>query len=192
MGANMMLTIGAILLFGTFLSSSNKLMIGNNQIAAQNEYYIAGLSIAQSVIDEAKTKAFDQNTFNASAVVPLTSMTAAASLGKEAGETMPAWDTLSWGGPYSANYKGYWSALRFNDVDDYKDYRRLVNTPRAEGYRVIVNVNYANASSPDNSSAVRTYCKKMTVKVTSPFFRSKYETQNNQQDTITVFYAFTY
>jgi hypothetical protein len=60
MGANMILTIGAILLFGVFLNSSNKLMIGNNQIAAQNEYYVTALSLGQSVIDEAKMKAFDE------------------------------------------------------------------------------------------------------------------------------------
>ena len=58
MGANMILTMGAILLFGVFLNTSNKLMIGNNQNASQNEYYVTALSLVQSVIDEAKTKQF--------------------------------------------------------------------------------------------------------------------------------------
>ena len=62
MGANMILTIGAILLFGVFLNTSNQLMIGNNQIASTNEYYISALAIGQSVIDEAKTNSFDEKT----------------------------------------------------------------------------------------------------------------------------------
>ena len=43
-------------MFGTFLGSSNRLLMGNTQIASQNEYYIAALSYGQSVIEEARTK----------------------------------------------------------------------------------------------------------------------------------------
>jgi len=45
MGANMILTIGAILLFGTLLVNSNNIISSNSQIAAQNEYYISALAI---------------------------------------------------------------------------------------------------------------------------------------------------
>jgi len=37
-------------------------MTVNTQIAEQNEYYISAISLAQSIISEAKAKAFDQNT----------------------------------------------------------------------------------------------------------------------------------
>ena len=191
MGSNMMLTIGAILLFGLFLSSSNRMMIGNNQIASQNEYYITGMSLAQSIIDEAKTKAFDQSTVNAdTAVVARSSMTAPGSLGPGAGETVPSTDTLSSLAPYSSTNKGYMSAVKFNDVDDYNKYTRRVNTPRAEGYVLTVTVNYATETNPDNVEIVRTYCKKMTVQVTSPYF-PKAGTESGPS-TLTVFYAFTY
>jgi hypothetical protein len=58
MGANIMLALGSLVMFATFLGSSNRVMIGNSQLAAQNEYYIAAVSYGQSVIDEAKTKAY--------------------------------------------------------------------------------------------------------------------------------------
>src|SRR5512135_668745 len=106
MGANMMLTIGSILIFGLFLSTSNKMMTGNSQIAAQNEYYVAGMSLAQSIIDEAKTKAYDEKTIDSIRTSP-SSMTAVGSLGRESGEFVPATDTLTSQAPYSLTNKGY-------------------------------------------------------------------------------------
>ena len=194
MGANMMLTIGSILLFGMFLSTSNKLMTGNSQIAAQNEYYIAGLSIAQSVIDEAKTKEFDENTVG-KIVSSITGLTTVGSLGRDGGAeaTVPSKDTLSSRAPYSSTNKGYFSAVKFNDVDDYNGYIRIVNTPRAENYQVRVAVNYASATFPDSAKASRTFCKTMTVKVTSPFFRAIGEVGGVAiPDTLKISYAFTY
>lgn len=193
MGANMMLTIGSILLFGMFLSTSNKLMTGNSQIAAQNEYYIAGLSLAQSIIDEAKTKEFDQNTVG-KIVSSITGLTTVGSLGRDGGaEAVPSRDTLSSRAPYSATNKGYFSAARFNDVDDYNGYTRIVNTPRAENYQVRVTVNYASETSPDALKASRTFCKTMTVKVTSPFFRAIGEVGGVAiPDTLKISYAFLY
>src|SRR5215831_14572787 len=108
MGANMMLTIGALVIFGIFLGAANKLMIGNNQVASQNEFYITAISLAQSVIDEAKTKAFDQVTVSGS-VTSRSSLTLGAKLGKDGTETTPYPDTLCSTAPYSATNKGYWS-----------------------------------------------------------------------------------
>lgn len=193
MGANMLLTIGALVIFGIFLGAANKLMIGNNQIASQNEYYITAISLAQSVIDEAKTKAFDEKTVSGS-VSNRTSLTAVASIGKDgASEAVPFPDTLSSSSPYSSTNKGYWSAIKFDDVDDYNGYYRLVNTPRAEGYQIRVTVNYANENSPDNSSLTQTYCKRMVVKVTSPYFpKASDGAGSTVPDTLTLSYAFTY
>ena len=159
MGSNMVLTIGALLLFGTFLTSSNRLMTGNTQIATQNEYNVTALAIAQSVIDEAKLKAFDEQTVTQSVVSPLL-LTASASLKYDGiTETAPSPDTLS--------SLGYSSIRLYDDVDDYNGYTRTVNTPRAEGYNVSVVVAYASETSPDSSKSTQTYCKTMKVTVTS-------------------------
>ncbi|MBI1805903.1 MAG: hypothetical protein HYR76_02480 [Ignavibacteria bacterium] len=179
--SNIILAIGALFIFGTFLSSSNRLMTGNTQIAEQNEYYISAISLAQSIIDEAKTKSFDQNTINVPVLVP-DSLTAPGLLGREAGEVIGNPDTLVTTAPYTPSSPGYRSTYTLNDIDDYRNYNRLVNTQRAEGYRVKVSVNYANETNPDVSSAVKTFCKKMTVQVISPYM----------PDTIKLSYAFTY
>ena len=182
MGANIILAMGALVIFGTFLSSSNRLMTANTQIAEQNEYYISAISLAQGVIDEAKSKAFDQNTDTS--IVTLTgSLTAPGSLGKDgAAESVPNPDTLYSGAPFSASSPGYRSTAKFNDIDDYNDYKRRVNTPRAEGFTVSVKVNYANETTPDLSLAVRSFCKRMVVTVSSPFLTSP----------VKLSYAFTY
>ena len=175
-GSNMILVIGALLLFGMFLSSSNKLMIGNTQIASQNEYNIAALSIAQSIIDEAKTKAFDEKTIAGPVVSPSpTTLTVTGLFGPDGvGESVPNPDTLK--------STGYGSMSKFDDIDDYNKYNRLVNTPRAEGYRVSVTVGYASETNPDSLKGVPTFCKTMTVKVTSAY----------TSQPLTLSYAFTY
>ena len=150
MGSNMMLTIGAILLFGMFLSLSDKMMIGNTQIAAQNEYFVAGLSLAQSIIDEAKTKAFDHTT-DTTFIYSSTALTVPASLGPDGVDEVFSYpDILSASAPYSVGNPGYNSSIKFNDIDDYDGYTRLVNTPRAEGYKLLVSVGFASETYPDS------------------------------------------
>ena len=202
MGANIILAVGAIIIFGTFLSSSNNLMTGNTQIAEQNEYYITALSIAQSVIDEAKAKAFDQKTVAVDSasmmkliMAPPTidSMTAPGALGKDAGEAVPNPDTLTTASPFSTASPGFFSSSKFNDVDDYAGYSRLVNTPRAEGYKLRVSVSYASETYPDSAKAAKTFCKAMTVYVTSRFLPSRRLPSGTVvQDTVKLSYAFTY
>jgi hypothetical protein len=176
MGANMILTIGAILLFGVFLKTSNQLMIGNNQIAETNEYYVSALAIGQSVIDEAKTKSFDEQTIGlvnpVASPATLTAVNAMASEG--GGENVPNPDTLT--------ATGWMSAVRFDDVDDYNGYRRKVNTARAEGYFLSATVAYATETNPEVAAAVKSFCKRMNVKVWSRYI----------PDTLKLSYAFTY
>ena len=180
MGTNVILAIGALVIFGTFLASSNRLMTVNTQIAEQNEYYISAISLAQSIISEAKAKAFDQNTVSGSAPsVDSLSLT----LGPDGvAESVPAIDTLITSSPYNAQNPGYRSTFKFNDVDDYDGYKRLVNTPRAEGYTISVRVSYASPTYPDSLKATPTFCKKMTVSVKSPYI----------PDSLSLSYAFVY
>lgn len=176
MGANMILTIGAILLFGVFLKTSNQLMIGNNQIASTNEYYVSALAIGQSIIDEAKTKAFDEQTIGlTSPLAAANLLTAVNALTTETGaESVPSPDTL--------NTTGWASATKFDDVDDYNGYTRKANTSRAEGYYASATVLYVNETDPKTASGARTFCKRMDVKVWSKYV----------PDTLKLSYAFTY
>ncbi len=182
--SNMVMIIGAIVLFGIFLTSSNKLMIANTEIASQNEYYIAALAIAQSVIDEAKTKAFDQNTV-AGPIGSPSSLTVKGLLGPDGvTESVPNPDTLT--------STGYKSMTKFNDIDDYNGYMRLVNTPRSEGDTVRVTVGYASETSPDSSKSTQTFCKVMTVTVRSRYISSQTAKGFFTDSPVTLSYAFLY
>jgi len=180
MGTNVILAVGALVIFGTFLASSNRLMTVNTQIAEQNEYYISAISLAQSIISEAKAKAFDENTVSGSVPSP---DSLSLTLGPDGfTESVPTTDTLITSSPYDAQNPGYRSTFRFNDVDDYDGYKRLVNTPRAEGYTLTVRVAYASPTYPDSMKSSPTFCKKMTVSVKSPFI----------PDSLSLSYAFVY
>ena len=174
MGYNMMLTLGALIMFVMFVNTSNTVMTGSKEIASQNEYYVAALGIAQSVLDEAKTKAFDEQTLTSPVNSP-SSLTTRLALGSDGGaESVPSVDILL--------STGFGSTTRFDDIDDYSRYKRRVNTPRAEGYMVHVTVEYASPTNPDSTSFAQTYCKKMNVKVTSNYIPHP----------VILSYAFTY
>jgi hypothetical protein len=181
MGSNMILAVGALIIFSTFLSSSDKLMIMNTQLAEQNEYYLTALSLGESLITEAKTKAFDQMTVTNPVTMP---DSLSAVLGTDgASEAVPSPDTLITSSPYTSVTPGFRSGVKFNDIDDYNGYKRKVNTQRAEGYTLSATVAYASATYPDSTQyGTKTYCKKMTVVVKSPFI----------PDSVSVSYAFLY
>jgi hypothetical protein len=157
MGSNMMLTIAAVFLFGLFVVAGNNLMSNNSKVAGQSEYSLTALALAQSIIDEAKAKDFDENSTGGHVVTSPSQLT--ASLGPEPGETIASPDTDN-------GSTGYTSAQRFDDVDDYNGYSRLVNTQRAKGYLVSVQVQYVSEADPESVSGAPTYCKRMNVSVT--------------------------
>ena len=167
MGVNIMLAVGSLVMFATFLGSSNKVMIGNNQLAAQNEYYIAGLSFGQSIIDEAKTKKFKEGAF----------------IGTDAAaEVVTGADTLS--------SKGFASERKFDDVDDYNGYKRRVNSARAEGYVIVTSVDWVEEDKPWKTSSTETNYKQLVVKVTSPYFPKVVKSGLEVSDTVKLWYVF--
>jgi len=174
MSSNLALVIFGMLLLGTFMLMANGIMLENSTAADRNEYYLTAMSLAQSVIDEAKTKAFDQRTVSGP-VTSKDSLTSPLSLTREgSGEVVPVPDTLT--------SQGFLSIIKFNDVDDYNGYRRLLNTPRANGYMLAATVRYVSATYPDSASSTKSYSKRMTVTVTSPYF----------PDSLSVQYIFVY
>ncbi len=177
MGVNIMLALGSMIMFSTFLGSSNKVIMGNSQIASQNEYYIAALSYGQSVIEEAKTKAF-QGTIGVGPAKVKSLL-----LGYEStSEKISYVDTLT---PL-----GFASEVKFDDVDDYNGYLRRVNSPRAEGYMMVTTVNWVDETTPKVVSATPTNFKLMTVSITSPFFPKIEKGGVSYQDTLKLSYVF--
>ena len=161
MGANTLLTIGGLLLVSILILSGNELITANATVAEQGEIMLTAFSLAQSVIDEAKSKSFDEKTISGTA----TSVDSlSTTLGVEGGEsiTMPDVESES----------GFNSSTAYDDFDDYNGYSRTVNTPRTGGYTINVTVTYAVETNPDSSSVAKTFCKKMTVTITSPYYNT--------------------
>jgi hypothetical protein len=169
MSNNLVFVIFGMILLGTFMLMANGLLLENSIAADMNEYYLTAMSLAQSVIDEAKTKAFDQKTVSGP-VTSKDSLTSPSNLTREgSGEVVPVPDTLT--------SQGFLSSINFNDVDDYNGYRRLVNTPRTNGYMLAAAVRYVSSTYPDSASSTMSYSKKMTVTVTSPYFPDSLKVQ---------------
>ena len=57
----LLLVLGALILFGLLRLSTNRYLIDQNESIIQREYEFYGISLAQSFIEEGKTKAFDLN-----------------------------------------------------------------------------------------------------------------------------------
>lgn len=171
MGYNSFLTIGALLLLGTLLVSTQNLISYNETDTRDNEYILAAHGAAQSIIDEAKTKAYDENSVAAN-VADTSGFTSAGSFGPDGvAEAVASVDTSSTASPFTAAYPGYPGAVRFDDVDDYNGYVRLLKAARGfEGDTVRVKVEYVSLSDPGGSPASgRTSCKRMTVTVTGKY-----------------------
>lgn len=159
MSSNVLLLMGSFILLGFFTLTTNTSLIRNQQLSMESEYIITATGIAQEVIEEAKTKAFDQTTV-AAAVTNSGNLTAPGSLGPDSGENMTLPETQK---------TGIWlSAERYNDIDDYNKYRRVVSTPKID-YNVSVVVAYVTPTNPDSYPAARTWAKRMTVTVTSTY-----------------------
>lgn len=161
------------MLVGVFFLSGNRRVVESGTAAADNEYTITAVSLAQSVIDEAKSKAFDEKTV-AGSIASRSDLTKPGGLGKDGGESISQPDVSGSG--------TFLSATKFDDVDDYNGYTRLVNTSRAGGFSIAVSVQFASETYPDSVKNAKTFCKKMNVTVTHP----------NMQQPVSVSYPFVY
>ncbi len=161
---NLILTICAFVLLGSLLLTDNNIVTNSVQLSAENEVSAEAIGLAQSLVDEAKTKAFDQNTAGGVEVPDSSGMS--AYLGPDGGETIFMPDTL---GP-----NGYGSLQKFNDVDDYNGYWRIIRNSSLQGDTVRAAVTYTSPASPDVPAAGKNYCKKLTVTFTSPLISRSY------------------
>ncbi len=159
MGGNLLITIGALAILSLLILTVNNNILNNDVSITESEIVITGVSLAQSLIDEIKTKSFDQVEISGTINSPndLTS-----TLGPETGENISMPDTSS--------SQAFASLTTYNDIDDYNGYSRLVNTDIAENFMLNCQVEYVSVSNPNSVSGSRTYCKRITITVTSPFF----------------------
>jgi MSHA pilin protein MshD len=117
---------------------------------------IMGVSLGNSIMEDATSLAFDENTYSA-AVTSTNSLTAVASLGLDGSESR-------------TNPAG------FDDFDDYNGYRTTAKldtvvvpgTTRKFIFNTFCAVDYVDPNNPDNVSATRTYHKRIKLRVFTP------------------------
>ncbi len=110
-----------------------------------NEAVITGTGIAQSLMEEIQSKAFDENTISGAVDSP-DSLTFPLNLGPETGETSPT---------------------KFDDVDDYHDYTTTETHNRLGDLDVAAKVYYINKMSPQSKGFGRTFLKRVDIYVST-------------------------
>ena len=135
-----LLLIAAFMLLSFVTLSVKNTMGTEDEVKYVAEASIYATSSAQAMLQVISLYQFDEKTIGKDVPVP-DSLTAVGSLGKEAGEVFP----------------------NFDDIDDFKGYRRTISNPRLGNFRMDANVSYTDANG--NASNIRTFYKKLTVTV---------------------------
>jgi hypothetical protein len=151
----MMLTVGAFFLLAVVILTVNRGLLSNNSVMIDNRYGILGVSLANSMMERATSKAFDEQS-DTLGLTSINSLTAVNSLGLDAGETINNPDS-------------------FDDFDDFDCYQTtpksdtllLEGTDKKVIFNTYCQVDYVEASNPEKVSANRTWHKRLIVTVTS-------------------------
>ena len=135
----MLLTIGAIMLLGSIILTTNRSLNNNSQVLLNTNVGLEEVSYATSVIEEATGKAFDAQT-DTNDVNSTTQLTPASQLGPE--------------------YTG-----DLNDFDDYNG-KNFGPDPLSTGvYFAHTTVHYVSSTNLDDTSSTQTWFKRIDVSV---------------------------
>jgi hypothetical protein len=164
-----MLIIAAFAVLSTVTLAVNSTLIGTVSLGVEMEASLNALSIAQSMLDEVLSKDFDQNTTGNHRIYTYDGMSLSSQLGPDGIESTVGID--------STKPSGYLSPRRFNDVDDYRGYRRMVLNSRLGWFTVVDSVVYVNELDPNITSTSQTWQKRIVVTVTNPYMPKDIEGQ---------------
>lgn len=153
--AQTLLSIGAIMLLTFLILRFNSIQITSSEAAYNAKFGIVANSLANSLIEEAKDKVFDEVVLDTT--ISITSASnfspqANTNMGKEIGEVYPNFDDFD-------DYNG----LFVLDTLSLKD----PITGKATAFEIRSTVDYVNDLTPNVKSVNRTYHKRLTVAVYS-------------------------
>ena len=164
------LTIVAIVLLGTNVVSVNRTFLQHGVVLQQTEIGLFGVSLATSLLEEARGKAFDRYSL-IGFPQNLSQLTPYDSLGPDPGETRTTYDDFddfNWmkGGPTRDSIIVRADTIKIPDVDTFLRWSKVC---------------YVDTSNPNLYRAYRTWMKKLTV----------YVKGTNSQDTLQMSYLFS-
>jgi hypothetical protein len=154
-----LLVVGALTLLSTLGLAINSSIVQAYVATYDSEATIDAISIGQAMIDEIVTQGFDSSTVISTTLTSPTQCTAVLRLGAD----IDSEKTLTV--PDSEPFK---SQARFNDIDDYHKYSRVVSSPRLGNFTVTDTVYYATGTSLDVASSSQTWYKRILVTVKHP------------------------
>ncbi|PWN05604.1 hypothetical protein DDZ15_13480 [Rhodohalobacter mucosus] len=139
-----------MIIFSMILLSANSMIHRNSMLQIDGELEQEVISLGQEIIEEARSKSFDNVTVNSSAppaIIP-GGFTAAGSLGADSGEG---------------------TRTAFDDFDDYDGWSTVMTTTHGD-FDISVDVFYVDGTNFQPLGAPSTF-KKIEVTVTSAFLR---------------------
>src|SRR5690606_32567416 len=134
-----------MVLFSILVANSNVAFVRNNTMMVESEYEYTAIAIAQSIIDEARVKAYDE--------------TDVSNPQNELDDNMPMFSAPSVLGPESGE-----SYPNFNDVDDYNGLN-ITRTTGIGDYTVTATVTYVHPINLTINTVATTTKKELTVTV---------------------------
>jgi hypothetical protein len=143
-----MLTIGAMVLLSTLMLRINTNNLQTDTVRSEAQYGVIATSLVTSIMEKAKSFAFDAKT-DSNSIISVNDLTPAGSLGPESGET---YDT-------------------FNDYDDFNGYTNVDSTMPSAVFEISCEVDYIHKSNLKAKYHSQTWHKKLTVQVSSPFMQ---------------------
>jgi hypothetical protein len=144
----MMLTIGALILLSTLMLKVNTSDLQTDTVRAEAQYGVIATSIITSIIEKAKSLAFDTKTDTNNVTMP-NQLTKAMNLGPGGGETYET----------------------FNDFDDFDGYTKVDSSMPSAVFDIYCEVFYIHKSNLKDKYHTRTWHKKITVMVSSDFMQ---------------------
>lgn len=173
----MIMTILGMVLLSMVILTMNRGFYNTNTTMASSRYNILGISVANSIMEDATGLRFDEATTGGTITSP-SQATPIASLGLDAGET-------------AANLKTF---------DDFDDYNAFKTTPKLDTilvtgttkkiiFNTICKVDYVTASNPSQAATSQTYHKRLRIWVYCPEIR---DPKTLVTDTIKLSTVFSY
>lgn len=158
--------MAAMIIFSIILMTSNRMIYRNTIIQVEGELEQETIAVAQDVIEEARTKEFDEeNVENSLPPVHIP------------GDFAPS-DSL---GPDDSSEAS--SRTNFDDFDDYNGWSGVVNTEHGD-FTIRAEVTYADPNStpePYQSTSSKTTFKKMRIFIENAFLTK------NMSDSLTTY-----
>ena len=144
-----LISFGAMILLTTVILNMNRTITDGEDYLNQTRFGLEAIAITTSMIEEISQLPFDEESLDTMKVEKIvTDFTPVSDLGPDAGET----------GPYF-----------FDDVDDFKNFAK-VETTQQNIYQVFCDVNYVTGTNPDVPVNIRTFYKKISISVVTPFY----------------------